>query len=57
MSDTPRHPDTSNVGTASAGRTGSIRARWIYALVAIVIALLVLMVVLHLTGVMGPGSH
>ena len=54
---TPRHPDTSDLGAVSDGRTSVTRPRRIYALVVMVIALLVVMIVLHLTGVMGPGTH
>ena len=56
MEDIPRHPESHEVGAAGDARPGS-RPRWVYALVVIGIALLVLMVVLHLTGVVGPGAH
>ena len=49
----PAHPD--RVDDAEAPSEGT---RWTgIALVAVLGALLVLIVVLHLTGVVGPGAH
>ena len=56
MTDLPWHPDVSDRGEPGRRRATN-RPRWAYALAVLVVALLVLMVVLHLTGVMGPGSH
>jgi hypothetical protein len=56
MKDIPRHPETQE-GCAVGDVRPASRPRWVYALVALGIALLVLMVVLHLTGVVGPGGH
>jgi hypothetical protein len=56
MQDIPRHPETHEVGPVADAPPAN-RPRWVYALVAVGIALLALMVVLHLTGVMGPGAH
>jgi hypothetical protein len=56
MANPPLHPDT---GDDSADR-GSVTAtpRWVPVLaIVIVIALVLLVVVLHLTGVLGPGAH
>jgi hypothetical protein len=62
MTDPPSHPDTGITGQASGtpprGRQRAGRARWkTVASVAIVIALLAVMVILHLTGTLGAGSH
>ena len=56
MTDLPRHPDASNE-PVSKDDESSRRPWWAYALGALVIVVLVLMVVLHLTGTIGPGSH
>jgi hypothetical protein len=58
MADHPRHPDTDEqigVGHDPGPPTGSSLATYAIAIVAIV--LVVGLVVLHLTGVMGPGVH
>lgn len=57
MSDLPRHPDASDDGAVGNDRLAAHRPWWAYALGAVVILLLVLVVVLHLTGTIGPGSH
>lgn len=57
MADVPQHPDTGDAGAAPGNRPERTRAWWVYALIAIVVALLALMIVLHLTGVVGPGSN
>lgn len=56
MPDVPAHPDTTDGGLPDH-RAAANRPWWLYALAAVVVALVVLMVVLHLTGVIGPGSH
>ena len=56
MADLPTHPDAGEVA-GSEGDRDATRAWWTYALAAGVVALLVLIVVLHLAGVIGPGSH
>ncbi|MEP7024275.1 MAG: hypothetical protein ABJB47_10845 [Actinomycetota bacterium] len=59
MADLPTYPDTGDAGSTppegvpAAGRTRSRRVTWIViATVAVVV-----FVVLHLTGVIGPESH
>ena len=62
MTGPPSHPDTGIAGQASGtpprGGQRAGRPRWkTAAIVAIVIALLAVMVILHLTGTLGAGSH
>ena len=62
MSGPPSHPDTGITGQAAGTPPrGGQRAGWSRwrsaAIVAIVIALLAVMVILHLTGTLGAGSH
>jgi hypothetical protein len=66
MTGPPSHPDTGITGQASGtpprgGQRAGQRAgrpRWkTVAIVAIVIALLAVMVILHLTGTLGAGRH
>jgi hypothetical protein len=62
MSGPPSHPDTGITGQASGtpprGGQRARRPRWkTVAIAAIVIALLAVMVILHLTGTLGAGSH
>jgi len=62
MTGPPSHPDTGITGQASGTppRGGQLagRPRWkTAAIAAIVIALLAVMVILHLTGTLGAGSH
>ncbi|MHB8574447.1 MAG: hypothetical protein ACYDCQ_03860 [Dehalococcoidia bacterium] len=61
MADLPPYPDTpdSNADTG-AGHNRSpttSRSRWVYALWIGGVAIVLLVVALHLTGVIGPGSH
>jgi hypothetical protein len=61
MTDPPSHPDTGisdHTGTRPGGGPATRRSRrtaamWVIAFTV----LLVLMLVLHLTGAFGPGSH
>ena len=57
MADLPSHPD-SDSGVGRERRPGTGRAGW-KAIAGIVVAvvLIVVFVVLHLTGVLGPGQH
>ena len=60
MADLPAHPDTGSVpepGTDSASPPGGRPGRPVAVGVALAAGLVVLMVVLHLLGVFGPGSH
>lgn len=57
MTELPRHPDASDAGASQRRRGPASRSWWSYGLVIAVAALLVLMVVLHFAGVLGPGSH
>jgi hypothetical protein len=53
--DFPTHPDT---GAAPGAEAATASRRWKAVLwVAIVIVVLALFIVLHLTGVVGAGSH
>jgi hypothetical protein len=55
MADPPPYPDTGDDPGRGAA-TG--KPRWVSALgIIIVIALILLFVVLHLTGTLGPGAH
>ena len=59
MADPPSYPDTGedrSVGPDGGSPTGT--PRWVSVLgIVIAIALVLLLVVLHLTGVLGPGAH
>jgi hypothetical protein len=63
MDDPPRHsePEEDAGVEASRGATGGTR-RWLSMLggilvITIAMALVVLIVLLHLTGTLGPGAH
>jgi hypothetical protein len=56
MAGPPLYPDTGTTGQGTGPR--SARPRWKAAAIVIaVIALLVVMVILHLTGTLGAGTH
>ena len=59
MADQPRHPDTGDDTSArAAGVPGTARPRWRLLLVIAVVAIaLVLMIVLHVTGVVGANTN
>ena len=62
MTGPPSHPDTGTTGHDSVTSPGSGqragRPRWkAAAIVIVVIALLAVMVILHLTGTLGAGTH
>jgi hypothetical protein len=58
MNDPPRHPGTDGGGgPVSEGPPGAA-SRWkVVLVVTIAIALLALIILLHLTGTIGPGAH
>jgi len=58
MSDPPRHPGTDgDGGPAPEGSPGGT-PRWMVVLgITMAIALVALIVLLHLTGTIGPGAH
>jgi hypothetical protein len=60
MPDLPSHPDTGSSGAPPGPDlgSGSRRSRWkTIAGIAAALLVLVVFVVLHLTGVLGPGEH
>jgi hypothetical protein len=61
MADPPPYPGTSisdGTGTPPGSRPGGGRSRWKTAAVwVVVIALLLVLVILHLTGVVGAGTN
>jgi hypothetical protein len=60
MADLPAHPDTGDSPDTGSGLAAPPQSRpgWLApAGVALAVGLVVLMVVLHLLGVFGPGSH
>ena len=59
MADQPRHPDISDDTSSRAGAVpGTARPRWKAALlIAIVVAAVLLVIVLHVTGVVGANTN
>jgi len=58
MTDPPRHPGTNeDDGPAPKGPPGGAPRGKVVLGVTIAIALLVLIILLHLTGTIGPGAH
>lgn len=59
MADPPRYPDTGDdAGAAPDDEPTARRSRWVAVLLWIIGIVLVLgLVVLHLTGALGPGAH
>jgi hypothetical protein len=59
MANLPTHPDTDDSSGQGPGRAQTAGwRRWGAVIgVALVAVLIVAMVVLHVTGVIGPGSH
>lgn len=58
MPEHPRHPDTQPpVPSHHEAASKPSRPWWGYAIAVVVAALIVMLVVLHLTGAIGPGSH
>lgn len=58
MTDLPRHPDTDEDAGVGADRGAASGTSWgTYVFGGIVIGVVLLFVVLHLTGTLGPGAH
>jgi hypothetical protein len=59
MADPPRYSETDeDAGTGPDRGAASSPPRWVFVLgMIIAIALVVLIVLLHLTGTLGPGVH
>jgi hypothetical protein len=58
MAGPPSYPDTSSTGEDTGSRPGGGRSRLRTAVIAVlVIAALAVMVILHLTGTLGAGTH
>jgi hypothetical protein len=59
MADPARHPETEEHTGAGPDRgAATSRPRWVFVLgIIIAIALVGLIVLLHLTGTIGPGAH
>ena len=53
--DPPSHPESEDTATDRKPATPVGWGSWV--VVAIVIALVAVIVILHLTGVVGPGAH
>jgi t-SNARE complex subunit (syntaxin) len=57
MAELPRHPDDDRHAGIDYHREAA-KATWrTYAIVAVVVVVVLAMVVLHLAGVVGPGSN
>jgi hypothetical protein len=58
MADSPRSPERGDTGVGPDRRAASRPPRWMLVLVILIaIHLVVLIVLLHLTGTLGPGVH
>ena len=58
MASPPSHPDTDGTGAPPASGPSAGRSRLRTAAIAVlVIAVLAVMVILHLTGTLGAGTH
>jgi len=57
MANPPPYPDTDDTGQRSSSGSATSKPWRMYAIWIIVIGLVLLMVVGHLTGLLGPGAH
>jgi hypothetical protein len=58
MAELPDHPESDEDTGVGFDRESSTRKQWTtYAFVVVGVALILLMVVLHLAGVVGPGTN
>jgi len=58
MAEPPRHPDTDLLPDVGSERESTAGTPWgTYVFVVVAIVLVLAFVLLHLTGVIGPGSH
>jgi hypothetical protein len=58
MTDPPRHPGTDGTDGPGPEESSGGTPRWVVVLgITIAIALVALIVLLHLTGTIGPGAH
>jgi hypothetical protein len=59
MADLPSHPDTDDAGARHGREPTTTRPpRWVSVVATIVaVAVVMLLVALHLTGVLGPSAH
>jgi hypothetical protein len=59
MEDPPRHPDPEEDAGRDPARGAATRTpRWVFVLgIVIAVALLGLVVLLHVSGTLGPGAH
>jgi hypothetical protein len=56
MAELPRHPDTDEVSTDANHRSSHDTPWGTYVFLAVVAVAVLAMIVLHLTGVVGPGA-
>ena len=59
MADSPAHPDTADEADEGAGTPPAPgRPRWqVAVLMAVAVAIVLTIVILHVTGVLGAGTH
>jgi len=57
MADLPTYPDTDDTGVGSDRGSTTSTSRWVYVFWAVGIVLVLLFVILHLTGAVGPHGH